>query len=36
MAGLSTIGVYDSVGDANWPQMQQSADLCVLSLEDIL
>ena len=35
MAGLSTIGVYDSVGDANWPQMQQSADLCVLSLEDI-
>jgi HAD superfamily hydrolase (TIGR01509 family) len=36
MAGLTTIGVYDSVGDANWPQMQQSADLCVLSLEDIL
>ena len=36
MAGLSTIGVYDSVGDANWADMKQTADICVLSLEELL
>lgn len=35
-AGLATVGVYDSVGDANWPQMQKSADLCVLSLDELI
>jgi FMN phosphatase YigB (HAD superfamily) len=36
MAGLSTIGVYDSVGDANWSDMQRTADVCVLSMDDLL
>ena len=36
MAGLSTIGVYDSVGDANWGDMQRTADVCVLSMDDLL
>ena len=35
-AGLSTIGVYDRVGDANWENMKKSADLCVLSLRELL
>ena len=35
-AGVTTIGMYDSVGEANWPKMQQSADVCVLSFDDLL
>jgi FMN phosphatase YigB (HAD superfamily) len=35
-AGVTTVGVYDSVGDANWAQMTRSADLSVLSLNDLL
>ena len=35
-AGLTTIGVYDSVGDAGWATMQKTADLCVTSLFELL
>ena len=35
-AGIATIGVYDRVGDANWESMKKSADLCVMSLQELL
>lgn len=36
MAGITTVGVYDSVGASTWDQMQRSADLCVMSLTELL
>jgi HAD superfamily hydrolase (TIGR01509 family) len=36
LAGLTTVGVYDRVGHANWETMQKCADLCVLSLSELL
>ena len=35
-AGVTTVGVYDSVGDANWSDMLRSADICVLSMCELV
>ena len=35
-AGVTTVGVYDSVGDANWSDMLRSADVCVLSMCELV
>ncbi len=34
--GMRTIGVYDASADADWQEMQSSADFCVRSFEEIL
>ena len=35
-AGLSTVGIYDAAGETTWDKMQQSADLSVRSLTELL
>lgn len=35
-AGMHTVGVYDESASADWREMQNSADFCVRSLEEIL
>ncbi|MBQ7338402.1 MAG: HAD family phosphatase [Clostridia bacterium] len=35
-AGITTVGVYDSIGAPTWGQMQQCADLCIESLDQLI